>query len=113
MERIVWDALKVLQESLSQTTALVDLVNLVVQGKHFVRMHKMGQLESNKEKLPMRWSNSVVLGKFSLAFLSDQKLDGPVPDKISGTGTGTTRDHLYQSGPSPALVQTWTSTFIL
>ena len=36
-ERIAQDALEVLREMLSQTTALVDLVELVVQGKCFVR----------------------------------------------------------------------------
>ena len=37
-------------------TALVDLVELVVQGKRFVRTWEMGWLESNGEELPMKWS---------------------------------------------------------
>ena len=36
--------------------ALVDLVELVVQGKHFVRMREMGQPESDGEELLTRWS---------------------------------------------------------
>ena len=36
-EKIRQDVLKVLQEMLSQMTALVDLVELVVQGKRYVR----------------------------------------------------------------------------
>ena len=55
-ERIVQEALKVLCAMLSQTTALVDLVELVVQGKHFMRTCEMGQPESNREELPTRWS---------------------------------------------------------
>ena len=57
----------------------------------------------------------LVLGKFGWfglgPILLDQRLDGPVPDKISGTGTGTARDRLYQSGPGPDWVQTWTGMF--
>ena len=56
MEKIVQEALEVSWESLSQTTALVDLVELVVQGKCFVRTHKIGQLESDEEDLMTRWS---------------------------------------------------------
>ena len=37
LERIAQDVLEVSCAMLSQTTALVDLVELVVQGKHFVR----------------------------------------------------------------------------
>ena len=55
-ERNAWEALEVLCEMLSQTMALVDLVELVVQGKHFVRMREMGRPESDREELPMRWS---------------------------------------------------------
>ena len=55
MERIAQDMLKVSWDILSQTTALVDLVELVVQGKRFVRMQEMGQLESNGEELLTRW----------------------------------------------------------
>ena len=55
-EWIAWDMLEVSRDMLSQTTALVDLVELVVQGKHFVRTHEMGQLESDGEELPTRWS---------------------------------------------------------
>ena len=58
------------------------------------------------------WSMGVamlVLGKFGLvwswAILLDQRPDGPIPDEISGTRTGTTWDRLYQSGPSPDPVQ--------
>ena len=36
-ERIAWETLEVLRAMLSQTMALVDLVELVVQGKRFVR----------------------------------------------------------------------------
>ena len=36
--------------------ALVDLVELVVQGKRFVRTREMGRLESDGEELPTRWS---------------------------------------------------------
>ena len=36
--------------------ALVDLVELVVQGKHFVRTREMGRPESDGEELPTRWS---------------------------------------------------------
>ena len=35
--------------------ALVDLVELVVQGKRYVRMWEMGRPESDKEELPTRW----------------------------------------------------------
>ena len=56
LERIAQDALEVSHEMLSQTTALVDLVELVVQGKRFVRTCEMGQLESDGEELPTRWS---------------------------------------------------------
>ena len=55
-ERIAQDALEVSRTMLSQTTALVDLVELVVQGKHFVRTRKMGRPESDGEELPTRWS---------------------------------------------------------
>ena len=55
LEQIVQDALKFSREMLSQTTALIDLVELVVQGKRFVRMRKMGQPESDGEELPTRW----------------------------------------------------------
>ena len=56
LERIAQEALEVLRAMLSQTTALVDLVELVVQGKHFMRTREMGQRESDGEELPMRWS---------------------------------------------------------
>ena len=56
LEWIAQEALEVSCAMLSQMTALVDLVELVVQGKHFVRMREMGQLESDREELPMRWS---------------------------------------------------------
>ena len=56
LERIAQDALEVSRVMLSQTMALVDLVKLVVQGKHFVRTHEMGWPESNGEELPTRWS---------------------------------------------------------
>ena len=55
-EKIAQDALEVSWEMLSQMMALVDLVELVVQGKKFVRTWEMGQLESNGEELLMRWS---------------------------------------------------------
>ena len=54
-EWIAQDVLKVLHRLLSQTMALVDLVELVVQGKHFVRTREMGQLESDSEELPVKW----------------------------------------------------------
>ena len=54
-ERIAWDTLEVSHEMLSQMTALVDLVELVVQGKCFVRTWEMGQVESNGEELLRRW----------------------------------------------------------
>ena len=56
LERIAQEVLEVLRDMLSQTMALVDLVELVVQGKHFVRTQEMGQLESDREELPTRWS---------------------------------------------------------
>ena len=56
LERIAQEALKVSCYMLSQTTALVDLVELVVQGKHFVRMRDMGQPESDGKELLTRWS---------------------------------------------------------
>ena len=56
IEKIVQDALEVSWAVLSQMTALVDLVVLVVQGKMFVRTQEMGQPESDGEELPMRWS---------------------------------------------------------
>ena len=56
LERIVQDTLKVSWEMLSQMTALVDLVELVVQGNRFVRMQEMGWPESDREELPTRWS---------------------------------------------------------
>ena len=55
-ERIAQETLEVSRAMLSQTTALVDLVEPVVQGKHFVRTHEMGWPESNGEELPARWS---------------------------------------------------------
>ena len=55
-ERIAQEALEVSCTMLSQTTALVDLVELVIQGKRFVRTCEMGQPESNGEELPARWS---------------------------------------------------------
>ena len=55
-ERIVQEALQVSHDMLSQMMALVDLVELVVQGKHFMRTREMGQPESNREELPTRWS---------------------------------------------------------
>ena len=55
-ERIVWDALEVSHEMLSQMMALVDLVELVVQGKRYARTREMGWPESEGEELPMRWS---------------------------------------------------------
>ena len=56
LERIAQDALEVSHEMLSQMTALVGLVELVVQGKRYVRMREMGWPESDGEKLPTRWS---------------------------------------------------------
>ena len=56
LERIVQEALEVSRTMLSQTMALVDLVELVVQGKHFVRTCEMGRPESDGEELPARWS---------------------------------------------------------
>ena len=55
-ERIAQDTLEASCVMLSQTMALVDLVELVVQGKRFVRMREMGQPESDREELPTRWS---------------------------------------------------------
>ena len=55
-ERIVRETLEVSRAMLSQTTALVDLVELVVQGKRFVRTREMGRPESDGEELPARWS---------------------------------------------------------
>ena len=55
-EQIARDALEVSREMLSQMMALVDLVELVVQQKRYVRTREMGQLESNREELPTRWS---------------------------------------------------------
>ena len=54
-ERIAWDVLEVSREILSQTMALVDLVELVVQGQCFLRTREMGQPESDREELPTRW----------------------------------------------------------
>ena len=54
-EKIAQDMLKVLWETLSKTMALVDLVELVVQGKRFVRTQEMGGPESDGEELPVRW----------------------------------------------------------
>ena len=54
-ERFAQDALEVSHTMLSQTTALVDLVELVVQGKRFVRTREMGWPESDGEELPTRW----------------------------------------------------------
>ena len=56
LERIMQEALEVSCTMLSQMTALVDLVELVVQGKRSVRMREMGWPESNGEELPARWS---------------------------------------------------------
>ena len=55
-ERIAWETLEVSRAMLSQTMALVDLVELVVQGKRFVRTREMGRPESDGEELPARWS---------------------------------------------------------
>ena len=55
-ERIAQETLEVSRTMLSQTTALVDLVELVVQGKRFVRTREMGRPESDGEELPTRWS---------------------------------------------------------
>ena len=55
-ERITQETLEVPRAMLSQMTALVDLVELVVQGKRFVRTREMGRLESDREELPVRWS---------------------------------------------------------
>ena len=55
-ERIAQETLEVSRAMLSQTMALVDLVELVVQGKCFVRTCEMGQPESDGEELPARWS---------------------------------------------------------
>ena len=55
-ERIAQETLEVSRAMLSQTTALVDLVELVVQGKRFMRTREMGQPESDGEELPTRWS---------------------------------------------------------
>ena len=54
-EKFVQDMLEVSWEMLSQMTALVDLVVLVVHRKRFVRTWEMGQLESDGEELPTRW----------------------------------------------------------
>ena len=56
LERIAQDVLEVSPAMLSQMMALIDLVELVVHGKRFVRMREMGRLESDGEELPMRWS---------------------------------------------------------
>ena len=56
LERIAQETLEVSHAVLSQTTALVDLVELVVQGKRFVRTREMGRPESDREELPTRWS---------------------------------------------------------
>ena len=56
LEKIAQDTLEVLWEMLSQMVALVDLVELVVEGKRYVRTWEMGQPESGEEELPMRWS---------------------------------------------------------
>ena len=55
-ERIAQETLEVSHAILSQTMALVDLVELVIQGKHFVRTREMGQPESDGEELLTRWS---------------------------------------------------------
>ena len=55
-ERIAQETLEVSRAMLSQTMALVDLVELVVQGKRFVRMREMGRPESDGEELLTRWS---------------------------------------------------------
>ena len=55
-ERIVQEALEVSCAMLSQMTALVDLVELVVQGKRFVRTCEMGRPESDGEELLTRLS---------------------------------------------------------
>ena len=55
LERIVQDVFEVSHELLSQMMALVDLAELVVQGKCFMRMQEMGGPESNREELLMRW----------------------------------------------------------
>ena len=55
-ERIVQETLEVSRAMLSQTMALVDLMELVIQGNRFVRMREMGRLESDGEELPTRWS---------------------------------------------------------
>ena len=55
-ERIAQETLEVSHTMLSQTTALVNLVELVVQGKCFVRTREMGRLESDGEELLERWS---------------------------------------------------------
>ena len=55
-ERIAQEALKVSHDMLSQMTALVDLVELVIQGKRFMRMQEMGWPESDREELLTRWS---------------------------------------------------------
>ena len=54
-ERIAWDVLEVSCEMLSQMMALVDLVEPVAQGKHFMRMQEMGRPESDGEELLTRW----------------------------------------------------------
>ena len=48
MEKIAQDALEVSWDTLSQTMALVGLVDLVVQGKRFVRTWEMGWPESDR-----------------------------------------------------------------
>ena len=57
-----------------------------------------------------QWICKVVLGSLVWSgpgpFLLDRRLDSPVPDEISGTGTGTARDRLDRSGPGPDPVQT-------
>ena len=51
LEKIAQDMLEVLWEMLSQMMALVDLVELMVQGKRYVRTQEMGQPESDEEEL--------------------------------------------------------------
>ena len=63
LEKIMQDALEVSHEMLSQTTALVGLVELVVQGKQFMRTREMGRLESDGEELLTRWTSKKRKGK--------------------------------------------------
>ena len=66
---------------LSQTTALVELVELVVQGKCFVRTREMGRPESDREELPTRWSKKGK-GKAKEAELEEEELEEEGEPKV-------------------------------